>query len=149
LEGVCVKTSLRALALIVGLIPVLLLSSCGIIQSDCSRMKSNVASKEAWGQILFGEYELQRNRFLEIDNTKSRLSESTVDLLENYIEVQELLLENPKCLSDPTLESVLRNGISTIQSKVKRAGLGNANAFAEMQGEIDKSYQSFELWIKN
>ena len=143
------KTSLRALALIVGLIPVLLLSSCGIIQSDCSKMKSNVAKKEAWGQILFGEYELQRNRFLEADDTKSRLSESTVDLLKNYIEVHELLLENPQCLSDSSLEPVLRSGITTIKSKVARAELGNSNAFVEMQGEIDESYQSFSLWIKD
>jgi hypothetical protein len=144
-----VKTSLRTVALIVGLIPVLILSSCGIIQSDCSKMKSNVAKKEAWGQILFGEYELQRNRFLEADDTKSRLSESTVDLLKNYIEVHELLLENPQCLSDSSLEPVLRSGITTIKSKVTRAELGNSNAFVEMQGEIDEGYQSFSLWIKD
>ena len=143
------RNRIRALAVIVGLMSVLILSSCGLIQSDCSKMKSNLESKEAWGQILFGEYELQRNRFLEVDNTKSRLSESTVDLLENYLEVQELMLENPQCLSDPTLESVLRNGISTVKSKIARAGLGNENAFTEMQGEIDKSYQSFALWIKS
>jgi|LauGreDrversion4_2_1035121.scaffolds.fasta_scaffold31951_2 hypothetical protein len=129
-------------------LPLLLsLTSCALLENTCSTLRSDVAQKESWGGILFGEYQLQRNRFLDGDDTNSRLSQSAADLLGNYIEVHELILEAPQCLNDPSLEQVLRGGIMTIQAKVARVREGNLNAYLEMQGELNDGYQSLSLWI--
>lgn len=131
-------------------LPLLLsLTSCALLENTCSTLRSDVAEKESWGGILFGEYQLQRNRFLDGDDTNSRLSQSAADLLGNYIEVHELILEAPQCLNDPSLEQVLRGGITTIQAKVARVKEGNLNTYLEMQGELNDGYQSLSLWISD
>jgi hypothetical protein len=142
------KTRVKFIASVLVSLPLMLsMTSCALIQNSCSTLRSDVSQKESWGGILFGEYELQRNRYLDGDDTNSRLSESAADLLENYIEVHELILGAPQCLNDPSLEQVLSEGIPTIQAKVARVKEGNPNAYLEMQGELNDGYLSMSLWI--
>lgn len=126
-------------------------TSCGLINRECSSLKNAVRDEEAIGGILFGEYELQRERLLGNSVSESRpgeYSKIVVDLLNNYVKVQELILEKPQCLVKAELEQGLIDGIPLIKRKIARASESDNAAFLEMLGEIDNAYQSFKLWIK-
>ena len=142
IRGLLVRT------LLFGLVSTLL-SSCSLLTDSCTRLQKQIRSSEAIGSgIYFREFEIARNRFLEKSTFPSRLSEATVALLENYVEVQELLLGNPECLVDEELESVLRDGLPRIKKRIERAQISNDQAFLEMNGPLIEAYQSMELWVK-
>ena len=122
-------------------------SSCGVVTSGCTSLLKSVKSKEMFGQILFGEFELQQNRFLQ-SSSQIRYKESVVNLLNNYIEVQKLILDKPECLVKPELQSALQDGIPEIEAKIIRANLSHEAAFIEMRGELSEAHYSLELWIK-
>ncbi len=126
-------------------------TSCGLINRECSSLKNAVRDEEAFGGILFGEYELQRERLLGNSISKSRpndYSRAVVDLLNNYVKVQELIIEKPQCLVKPELQQTLVDGIPLIKRKIARASEGDKAAFLEMIGALNDGYQSLELWIK-
>jgi hypothetical protein len=130
------------------LLPLVFTSSCGIVKNDCTSLLKAVQTKEMYGQVLFREFDLQQNRVLTNSTYPIRFKESVVDLLNNYIEVQKLILDKPKCLVKPELEATLQQGIPKIENKIIKASASNIAAFLEMQGELSDGYQSLELWIK-
>ena len=130
------------------LLPLVFTSSCGLVNNDCSSLLKAVQTQEMYGQILFREFDLQQNRVLTNSTYPIRFKESVTDLLNNYIKVQKLILDKPKCLVEPELEATLQQGIPKIEDKIIRASVNNAAAFLEMQGELSDGYQSLELWIK-
>jgi hypothetical protein len=100
------------------------------------------------GQILFNEFELQLNRYKENSPYPLRLKESAEALLQNYIEIQKLLLETPECLVKPELEAVLKEGVPKIESRLEQVKESHDAAFNLILGELSEAYQSMELWIK-
>jgi hypothetical protein len=131
------------------LVPLIFTSSCGLVTNNCSSLLKAVQTQEMYGQILFREYELQQNRVLTNSTYPIRFTESVADLLNNYIKVNKLILEKPKCLVKPELEASLSEAIPKIEAKIKRASASNEAAFFEMQGELSEGPMSLELWIKN
>lgn len=125
------------------------LPSCSAFSDDCANLRSEISDSEFSGQILFREYELQLNRFTTEGSTPSRLNEATVALLENYAEIHKLILEKPQCLADSNLETILKQGLPVILSKIEKAKLGNKQAADVMRGELGESYQSMNLWLKD
>jgi hypothetical protein len=130
------------------LVPLMLTSACGLVINDCSSLLKAVQTQEMYGKILFREFELQQNRVLTNSTYPIRFQESVADLFNNYIKVHKLILDKPKCLVKPELETTLQQGITKIEDKIIRASASNEAAFLEMLGELGEGYQSLELWIK-
>lgn len=126
----------------------LLLSSCGVFTSSCESLKKDVNSKEFYGELLYGEYEIQRNRYLAKTITEMRLSEATVNLLKNYDEVQELLVEKPECLVKPELAKTLRESKPVVANAIRTAGISDLDAYRIMLGPKDESHLLFIKWMK-
>ena len=144
-----VKRTTKILSFGVILISVILLNtSCSKFLNPCSSLLKDLKGKEAFGQILFSEFELQLNRYKEESPYPLRLKESAEDLLTNYVEVHELLLEKPQCLVKPELEAVIREGVSEIEAGIEQVKKSHDNAFVMMLGELSEAYQSMELWVK-
>jgi len=131
------------------LISVLLLNTaCSKFLNPCSSLLKDLKSKEAMGQILFEEFELQLNRYKEESPYPLRLKESAEVLLTNYVEVHKLLLEKPQCLVKPELEAAIREGVPKIEAKIEQVKKSHDDAFVMMLGELSEAYQSMELWVK-
>lgn len=124
------------------------LSSCAIFTSSCDSLKKDVNSKEFFGELLYGEYEIQRNRYLAKTVSEMRLSEATVDLLKNYSEVQELLAKKPECLVKPELAKTLTDSKPVVANAIQTAGISDSDAYRIMLGPKDESHLSFIKWIK-
>lgn len=124
------------------------LSSCGVFTSSCESLKKDVNSKESFGSLLYGEYEIQRNRYLAKTISEMRLSEATVDLLKSYSEVQELLIEKPECLVKAELVTILRDSQPDIENIIQTAKISDSDAYRIMLGPKDESHLSFIKWIK-
>jgi hypothetical protein len=125
------------------------ITSCGLLSGKCESLLKSVKEKEFYGSILFTEFEIQQERLKSDSPFPNRYRESVVALLNNYIEVQKMILNYPECLVKPELYDALAEGIPNIESKVIRASESDEAAFLEMLGPLSENYQSIVLWLKN
>lgn len=138
----------RVLVSIILIVTLLSTTSCGLLSGNCESLLKSVKEKEFYGTILFTEFEIQQERLKSDNPFPNGYRDSVVALLNNYIEVQKMILNKPECLIKPELYNTLVEGTPKIEAKVIRASESDEAAFLEMLGPLSENYQSIELWIK-